>query len=143
MHRTRASHMQIRRPGRAEASSFSNSKSATTTRERESKSSPRGGEDTIEHSRAHRRDAFTREKRTPVLSSTRYRRVSCTHTHTHTHTYTRVGRSYRKSQIPLTSLASYQGDGARLRYGFLYGLLGIYFFFTCDGYIFAIANHRR
>lgn len=27
----------------------------------------------------------------------------------------------------------------RLRYGFLYGLLGIYFFFTCDGYIFAIA----
>lgn len=63
--------------------------------------------------------------------------------HTHTHTYTRVGRSYRKSQIPLTSLASYQGDGARLRYGFLYGLLGIYFFFTCDGYIFAIANLRR
>lgn len=50
----------------------------------------------------------------------------------------RVGRSYRKSQIPLTSLASYQADGARLRYGFLYGPLGIYFFFTCDGYIFAI-----
>lgn len=52
----------------------------------------------------------------------------------------RVGRSYRKSQIPLTSLASYQGDGARLRYGFLYGPLGIYFFFTCGGYIFAIAS---
>lgn len=59
----------------------------------------------------------------------------------------RVGRSYRKSQIPLTSLASYQADGARLRYGFLYGPLGIYFFFTCDGYIFAIGaaagSHSR
>ena len=69
-----------------------------------------------------------RERRTPVYPrlSTRYGRI-------------RVGRSYRKSQIPLTSLASYQADGARLRYGFLYGPLGIYFFFTCDGYIFAIA----
>lgn len=83
-----------------------------------------------------------------------YLRVACVHACILRDAFTRELRggrrmrwSYRKSQIPLTSLASYQGK-ATLRcapFGadFFAGPTAIYFFLTCDEYVYAIGTRAR
>ena len=87
VHRTRASHMQIShwasRSAFILAGSFSNLKSATTRVREQERVRREEKRHEIEHSRAHGRDAFTREKRTPVILDT-LPPPSCTYTHIHT-----------------------------------------------------------